>query len=223
MPKPIYGYWNYRGFGHHIRVLLKYLDVDYEDKYYYVGSAPDFSRDEWFSVKFNLGLDFASIPYWTDDDVKLTESKAIFNYIARKYGPELIPTDVVTLAQADMVESVALDLRSGLVNVTHGITDEVLADTLKQKLTELDGHFGSRQYVIGDKITYVDFFVYEVLHQLKSFPAEQLLQPYPNLLRYMERFESIPKIANFIQENKGRICYRPSAKYVFPQSSVQSQ
>ncbi|CAG7830666.1 unnamed protein product, partial [Allacma fusca] len=89
--KPVLGYWNIRGFAQPNRLLLKYLGVNYEDKRYYHGGPPDYSNDDWLQVKFSLGLDFPNIPYWIDDKVKLTESRAVFRYLARTYGPKLTP------------------------------------------------------------------------------------------------------------------------------------
>jgi len=214
MSKPTYAYWNIRGFAQHTRLLLKYLGVDYEDKRYNFGPAPDFSRDEWLSVKFTLGLEFPNLPYFIDGDVKLTEAKGILKYVARKYGPELVPTDALTLARADMVEGVTQDILVNLVNVTYGRSDDDLAVTLQQKLQDLEKQLEKKQFILGDKITYVDFFVYEVLHQLTIFKAD-ILKPYANLTSYLQRFESLPQIADLVKSSASLPCYSPFAKYVY--------
>ncbi len=42
--KPTLGYWNIRGLGAQIRYLFYYLGIEFEDKLYAAGPAPDFDR-----------------------------------------------------------------------------------------------------------------------------------------------------------------------------------
>lgn len=44
-----------------IRLLLAYAGVEYEDKRYNIGPAPEYDRSEWLADKFNLGLDFPNV------------------------------------------------------------------------------------------------------------------------------------------------------------------
>uniref|UniRef100_A0A5K3G2Q8 GST N-terminal domain-containing protein n=1 Tax=Mesocestoides corti TaxID=53468 RepID=A0A5K3G2Q8_MESCO len=46
--KLVFAYWDIRGLGESIRLFLRYLGEDFEDKRY----------NEWLSVKYSLGLDF---------------------------------------------------------------------------------------------------------------------------------------------------------------------
>lgn len=93
--KPVLGYWNIRGLGAQIRYLFHYAGVQFEDKQYAYGPAPDFSRDEWFDVKHKLGLEFPNLPYLLDEPtadghkIKLTETMAIMKYVCAKWAPEL--------------------------------------------------------------------------------------------------------------------------------------
>ena len=61
--KPILGYWNIRGLASQIRYLFVYAGVEFEEKRYTQGDAPDFSRAEWLAAKKNLGLDYPNLPY----------------------------------------------------------------------------------------------------------------------------------------------------------------
>jgi glutathione S-transferase len=62
---------------------MAYCGVDYENKMYT-------SREEWMNEKFNLGLPFPNLPYVIDGDAHITETKAIHQYIAKKFKPELL-------------------------------------------------------------------------------------------------------------------------------------
>jgi glutathione S-transferase len=44
-----------------IRLLLAHAEVDYEDKRYNFGPAPEYDWSEWLNDKFNLGLDFPNV------------------------------------------------------------------------------------------------------------------------------------------------------------------
>ena len=70
------GYWDIRGFAEPIRMLLKHLNIEFEEKRYGFGNESEASfphRDEWLAEKFNLGLDFPNLPYLIDGDFKMTE------------------------------------------------------------------------------------------------------------------------------------------------------
>ena len=48
---PVHGYWKTRGLGAQIRYMFHYLNVNFEDKEYECGDAPDFDRTCWTDVK----------------------------------------------------------------------------------------------------------------------------------------------------------------------------
>lgn len=45
------GYWKIRGLAAQIRYMFAYLSVEFEDKMYEVGDAPDYDRSSWLDVK----------------------------------------------------------------------------------------------------------------------------------------------------------------------------
>ena len=70
------GYWDIRGFAEPIRMLLKHLNIEFEETRYGFGNESGASfphRDEWLAEKFTLGLDFPNLPYLIDGDFKMTE------------------------------------------------------------------------------------------------------------------------------------------------------
>jgi glutathione S-transferase len=65
------GYYDLRGLAQPIRFLLAYLGVKYTDKHYS-------TKEEWLEKdKQGLGLEFSNLPYYIDENIKLTESSAI--------------------------------------------------------------------------------------------------------------------------------------------------
>jgi len=74
----ILGYWNLRGRGQVLRLLLAYTGLKWTDKTYA-------EAGNWFGGgdKTKLGLDFPNLPYLIKGDFKLTESSAIAKYIVK--------------------------------------------------------------------------------------------------------------------------------------------
>lgn len=73
----ILGYWGIRGRGQVLRLLLAYTGAEWTEKKY-------FSPNDWKGIgkdQTSLGLTFPNLPYLIHEDFKLTESRAIMNYI----------------------------------------------------------------------------------------------------------------------------------------------
>ncbi|CAG7836571.1 unnamed protein product [Allacma fusca] len=204
MSKPILGYWDIRGLGQPIRYLLKHLSLDFEDRRYKHGLGPDFNREDWLKEKFSLGLDFPNIPYWIDGDTKLTDSKAILKHLARTYGTDLVPKDPVELAKIEMLESVIMDVWDLLAIACYEYT-EVLLQKLYSlqplKLKYLSDFIGDGNWFGGDQLTYVDFLAYETLMTHQKFDKE-FLEPFPNLLHFLETFENLPAIDDYLKSSE---------------------
>ncbi|KAL5969767.1 Glutathione S-transferase Mu 2 [Taenia solium] len=112
---PTLGYWDIKGLGEQIRILLKYLGVEFIDKRYNFGPAPAYDRSAWLSEKFLLDLDFPNLPYYIDGDFKLTQSGAIMRYIADIHG--MIPDCKEQRALLHMLQDEVDDLRTSFMDI----------------------------------------------------------------------------------------------------------
>ena len=121
--KLVIGYWDIRGLVQPIKYLLEYLQVDYEDKQYFYGEAPDHNKDSWFSVKHHIGLQFPNLPYLMDGDLKITESHAIFRYICNTHAPELLGKTNLEKAHVDMIMNIGQDIRNSAYNAIYETGD----------------------------------------------------------------------------------------------------
>eukprot|EP00744_Colponema_vietnamica_P005345 GILI01007841.1.p1 GENE.GILI01007841.1~~GILI01007841.1.p1 ORF type:complete len:223 (+),score=70.87 GILI01007841.1:40-708(+) len=197
----VLGYWAIRGLAQPIRNLLKYGNVSFEDKLYTQGGAPDFSREEWFSEKGNLGLDFPNLPYAIvkeGDKVlfKMTQSKAILRYFARRLG--LVGNTEEEQRICDFIAEEVADFQMGFVRLCYGPNyEENSAKYLavaKERLDRFEA-FLTRDWVAGT-ITYADFLLYEVLDHHRIW-NESILSGYPRLSAFVERFEALPAIQEY--------------------------
>ena len=53
-----------------IRMILEYAGADWIEVQESCEGPPNYSKDEWLSKKFTLGLDFPNLPYLMDGKIK---------------------------------------------------------------------------------------------------------------------------------------------------------
>ena len=200
-PSVTLGYWAIRGLAAPARLLLRVLNVPFEDVLYEQGDAPGFSRDAWLSVKHTLGLDFANLPYLMDTatGVKLSQSQAILRYIARQYGAGsgVYEGTPAQLAAVDQAMDVVIDARQAMTRwaYTGSSADEFFASTIAPHLAALEAYVQAhgQAFVVGPALSLADFVCYEVLHALHVLSVEatgkDVLAAYAGLAGYLARFQ----------------------------------
>lgn len=197
------GYWNIRGLGAPIRMLLHYCDVPFEDVRYEQGDLPELSMAAWLDKKFTLGLDFPNLPYYIDDRGKFVQTLAILRYIAARHGTRdggLGHDD----PQVDMRAHVAMDLRNAFAGCSYGSrsladVDRAVAQTIAPLLLAWDKHLGAGQrFCAGDRLSYADFFLAEHLDQIRLV-IPRAVQPHAALMAYVDRFFALEKIQEFMR------------------------
>ncbi|KAL3191630.1 hypothetical protein MRX96_059723 [Rhipicephalus microplus] len=201
---PVLGYWNIRSLGQPTRNLLVYKGVEFEDKRYEYDPPPDYGVSAWLKDKFTLGLTFPNLPYYIDEDVRLTQSLAILRYLGRKH--DLAARNNREMAELDVIEQQARDLCLALIKASTpdpkaegGI--ESYAKTMGETLGPWEGFLASRKWSMGERLTYVDFLLYEGLDWHREFQPS-VVQGYPNILEYMKRFEHLPNIQEYFASER---------------------
>ncbi|CAN2391004.1 cellular detoxification of nitrogen compound [Pristimantis euphronides] len=199
------GYWDIRGLAHPIRLVLEYVGTDYQEKRYVIGDgkcgrrAPDYDKSQWLDEKEKLGLDFPNLPYLVDGDVKLTQSNTILRYIAHKHG--LCGSTEREEILVSMVENEAMDFRMRLVAISYNPEFEKLKGPYLEKLPTFLARYsqflGVRPWFVGDKITFADFLMYDVLDQHRMLDPT-CLQEFKNLQDFLARFEALPAVAAYM-------------------------
>jgi len=197
---PVLGYWKIRGFAQPIRLLLAYLQISFQDKWYEIGE--DLSRESWLKEKFTLGLDLPNLPYWIckESGIKLTQSRAIMRHLAREHDPTLLGTTADEQRRVDMLENHIWDCWLALVSVCFRYTekDKGFLNSLPIQFEVLSNFIGDNEWCISNHITFVDFMVYEALYQHRVFDSN-CLNNYPKLLRILNQFKTIPAIADYMR------------------------
>ena len=158
------GYWDIRGLAQNIRLQLAYHGINFENKMYPTTEDVS-SRDVWFNGdKFNLGLDFPNLPYFIDTDGhKMTETFAIHEYLADKYAPDLNGRTPEERAKVLMLKGVLWDIKKAVTGPMYSgekTAEEIVAMAV-EKLQSIVTYMGENSFLMGDYVTYIDFFFYE--------------------------------------------------------------
>uniref|UniRef100_A0A8C6TR91 glutathione transferase n=1 Tax=Neogobius melanostomus TaxID=47308 RepID=A0A8C6TR91_9GOBI len=195
-------YWDIRGLAQPARLLLEYTGTKYENKLYSCGEAPTYDKSCWFDVKDKLGMDFPNLPYLEDGDRKIVQSNAIMRYIARKHN--MCGETEDEKVRVDILENQAMDFRNGFVMLCYMHYDskaQEYKDKLPHTLKQFSDFMGDRKWFAGDKITFVDFLMYELLDQQRMFHS-CCLDNFKNLSDFLDRFEALPQIKAYMNSDR---------------------
>ena len=133
-----------------------------------------------------MGLDFPNLPYFIDNDLRITEHLAIHQYVADKWMPSLLGTTVEEKAQIDMLAGEFSEMMKSVTAscYTNQSKDSIANHVLVKMEKTADYIKKCGQYLIGSTLCYLDFYLYELL-QLADFLTEgHLYKEYPQLDDY---------------------------------------
>lgn len=145
----------------------------------------------------------AQIPALVDGDLTLTESLAITNYLARRYGGTLGPqTDAEsalinqwTLFAATGIETPALEIlytqTDGGDKTTEGQASIAInAEKLRRPLARLNLHLEVHPFLVADRFTVADINAAECLRYAQGHPT--LLAEFPAVKTWLAACQSRP-------------------------------
>lgn len=166
-------------------------------------TAPDYDRSQWLNEKFKLGLDFPNLPYLIDGAHKITQSNAILRYIARKHN--LCGETEEEKIRVDILENEVMDTRIYFARICYSPDFEKLkpeyVKAIPDKMKLYSQFLGKRPWFAGEKLTYVDFLVYDILDLHRIFEPTSL-DAFPNLKEFMARFEGLKNISAYMKSSR---------------------
>lgn len=170
---------------------------------YEQGEGPSFSVECWSSVKNTLGLDFPAIPYLIDEELKLTDPYAIMLYIATKYAPELLGSSPEEKAEMDILYSQLKDVKSAITGPCYVGTDrDQLSATAKAKMAAIVEILGKKEYLIGERLTFVDFYLLEQCDFVQWLTNNEFFNENKNVARYVKRMKGLRQIKRYIKSDR---------------------
>ena len=212
-------------------MLLAHQGVEHEDTVYTMEGSATWFEDH----KLNMGLDFPNLPYYVDGDLKLTQSMAILRHLGREHG--LYGKDNKETSQIDMIMDFAGDMRLGLARLAYNpdfvsnlgsyfsrhsnlkkssFQENQKAkhiESMEPKFKQLSAFLEGKQFLMGDALTIADFTMHDAIawHQKLD---EEMVKKFPNVVEYLERFRSQPKIKTFLEGDKAfELMFSPAATW----------
>ncbi|XP_015782785.1 glutathione S-transferase Mu 1 [Tetranychus urticae] len=201
---PVIGYWTYRGNVEPILLLLKQADQPLQMKTYKQGVGRDYLGIEWPTDKKQLNLFYPNLPYIVDGDIKISQTLAILRYLARKH--DLGPRNELETIRSDIAEQGAFEMMCSLWSAWYVETNQEyenrrpgLESYLVEKLVHTEDVLDSNKFILGDRVTYVDFLLYSTLDYIRLYKAS-LLDSHENLRKFLDRIEALPKIKPYFDD-----------------------
>jgi glutathione S-transferase len=157
------------------------------------------SDGEWPAVKPKTPL--GQLPAFHDGDLHLGQSNAILRYIARKHG--LYGKNDREAALIDMINDQQEDMRLSYLHLIYQEYDagkEAYIKNLPTHLATLEKVLGENKggagFFVGDKISFVDYTIFDLLDNLHIL-APHSLDGFPKLKGFHGRIASRDKIAKY--------------------------
>lgn len=179
---------------------MVFIGLLFEDRLY-VHTEDVFSRSVWLDQRDNMDLDFPNLPYFIDGDIRLTEHLAIHKYVADKWMPSLLGTNLYERAHVDMLCGVIWDLKkSATMGCYMGDDKAYLTRVTLAKMEELVGYFkkNSGKYLLGYNLCYLDFYLFELLQLIDFTTDGKVYEVYPFFHEYQHRISQLPRLKEYL-------------------------
>lgn len=193
-------YFNARARAEFARLIFAQAGVQYEDK------RVDHGGEEWAKLKPSVLT--GQLPLLEVDGRQINGTRPISRFLGERFG----------LAGADDVENAHL---AGIIDLLedfivrlfriHFETDEDKKAELKKQAKEIEvpkymdilekiAASVSGPFITGDKVTYVDLYIYGGLEMCEYiFPIPELVDGRPHLAKMVESVKNLPKIAEWLK------------------------
>ncbi|KAJ7344210.1 hypothetical protein JRQ81_000160 [Phrynocephalus forsythii] len=148
---------------------------------------------------------FGQLPKFQDGDFVLYQSNAILCYLARNHG--LYGENDREATLLDMVNDAVEDLRLKYVRLIYQNYDagkaeyiEALPAQLRPFETLLAQNDGGKSFIVGKKISFVDYNLLDILH-LHLVLAPDCLASFPLLAGYVQRLNNRPQLKAYLESD----------------------
>jgi len=160
---------------------------------------------DFMTAKTRGKLPFGQLPVLAADDQLIGQSGTINRFLAAMVKtPEFLPSDPVKLALADALHETSQDLFRimPIVNLWYGDTwvkekNEYFKITLPAKLPALVKMLGAQKYFCGDKVSYSDFALYNIM-DLVRLVEPVVISEHNNITSWMSRVEQLPGVDEYL-------------------------
>ncbi|KAL2780608.1 hematopoietic prostaglandin D synthase [Daubentonia madagascariensis] len=192
MPNYKLTYFNMRGRAEIIRYIFAYLDIEYEDH--------RIEQADWPEIKSTLP--FHKIPILEVDGLILHQSLAIARYLTK--NTDLAGKTEMEQCQVDAIVDTLDDFMSRFPwaekkqDIKDQMFNELLTYDAPHLLQDLDTYLGEKEWLIGNSVTWADFY-WDICSTTLLVFKPDLLDIHPRLVTLQKKVQAIPAIADWIQ------------------------
>ena len=128
----------------------------------------------------------------------------MMRYISNEYTPTSFSgKDSKDKAYLDMVLSTAQDIKNAASNQFYSTGDrEAITKMAFERLPALEKFLGDNQYIIGDYVTFLDFFIWELIELFTFASNGEILVRLPKLAEYHKRVAALPKFSEYLKSDR---------------------
>lgn len=208
MPNPTLYYFPARGRAEVIRLVLAEAGVEYDEHHVGKGTPPSGGRPTDLGALKAAGvLPFGAVPFWEEPGLRLAQSAAIANHLARRHG--LLPADPIAAARCDELLGAVDDVRGELRKLHLAAADrraqvraELETSTLPRWLGDLERLLAPRLaetgFAAGPALTVADLALWYLLEMVNDNGLGAALAAAPALTAFFARIAARPRIAAYL-------------------------
>lgn len=129
---------------------------------------------------------------------------AIHQYISDKYMPSLLGRTIEERATVDMLQGIIWDLKKTATMgcYTDGDRQKLTLQTLI-KIESLANYIQpTKKYLTGNNLTYLDFYLYELLCLIDFTSDGKVFKEYPDLAEYQFRISQLKNLKEYLVSSK---------------------
>ncbi|MGC3999716.1 MAG: glutathione S-transferase [Anaeromyxobacter sp.] len=207
--KPTLLYFPARGRAEVIRLLLAEIGLDHAEHPVGRGTPPVGGRPTDLAELAAAGsLPFGAVPVWEEPDgLRLAQSAAIANYLARRHG--LRGQDALEEARCDewlgAIEDVRTELRklaTAAPEARAAVRAGLVEQTLPRWTAALDrllrANRGGQGFAVGAGLTVADLALWYLLESLRDNGFEAAVDRHPALVAFAARIAARERIAAYL-------------------------
>lgn len=204
-------YFNGRGFAEVSRLILAFVNEDYEDFRYPLEvidwKTHNMKKEEFDNDKASgkLKRSLNKLPYLEIDGNIIPQSKAIERFLARRFN--LMGTNDIEAARIDGICEVVRDVKDMYQSVRRLPEDEKesgmtkwFGETLPNKLSDLEEILGDDSYSVGNQSSLADIILYALICQFfdNKDASSEATNNCPRLSSIINRIKNDSNIINWI-------------------------
>ena len=103
----------------------------------------------------------------------------------------------------DMLLSLNQEIKRDLVDPFYNTGDKgVIKKIIDERFSRVVDFLGDKKFIVGDYLTFVDFYIFEQIELLNLGSDGDLLRRFPKLAKYHDNMKSLPRVSEFYNSEK---------------------